>query len=653
MPEIAGGAGGTVLISAIRGTAGVGKTALAVHWAHQMASKFPDGQLYVNLCGYDPSGAPLAPAEVIRGFLDALAVPAERIPTGPDAQAGLYRSLLAGRRMLIVLDNASEAAQVRPLLPGTASCLVLVTSRNQLTGLAATEGAHRLTLDVLAEDEARDLLAYRLGTGRVTAEPEAVADLMTLCARLPLALNIVAARAAAQPTKTLAMLAAGLSDERGRLDALDTGEPASSLRALFSWSFQKLSKPAARMFRLLGLHAGPDITAAAAASLASLAPNRARAALAELADAHLITEHAPGRYAFHDLLRAYAVDLAAETDSEAERREAVHRVLDHYLHTAYSGTLALNPARPRVPLAVPRPGVTLEAISSPHEALAWFGAERQVLLAAVTQASDTGFDTHAWQLPWTLTLFLDRRGYWHDLVASQHIAIAAAKRLGDRAGLAHAYRDLGWASFHLGAFAEALGYFREALDLHAQLGDRAGQARAHYDMAAAAERLDMLDEALGNAELSLAMIQVEGDDTAVSRALNAVGWLHGRLGKYEEALRCCEQALGLIRGLGDLLNEAATLDSAGYALSHLGRHIEAISYLRTAVGILGGMRAHYLQALVLIHLGDACNLGGELDEGRDAWQDALTILDDLQHPDADQVRAKLAQLHTTAGSQGC
>ncbi len=364
------------------------------------------------------------------------------------------------------------------------------------------------------------------------------------------------------------------------------------------------------MFRLLGVHTGPDITVPAAASLAGLAASLARPLIAELADAHLIGEHAPGRYAFHDLLRAYAADLAAATETDAERREAVHRVLDHYLHTAHSGTRALNPARPRVVMEPPQPGVTPQYMTCASEALAWFAAERQVLLAAIAQASDLGFDTHAWQLPWALTLFLDRQGYWHDLVASQHTAIAAAKRLGDLAGQAHACRDLGWARFHLGAFTAALFYFCEALDLHTQLGDRPGQARAHYDIAAAGEQLGNLGEALGHAQQSLALTETEDDPAALSRALNAVGWLDGQLGNHRQALRSCEQALDLIRGCGDPLNEAATMDSVGYALYHLGRHTDAISYLRAAVAMLEGMGTHYLQALVLIHLGDACEATG-------------------------------------------
>ena len=643
LAEVASSASGTVVISAIRGTAGVGKTTVAVHWAHRVAGQFPHGQLYVNLRGNGPSSALVSPTEAIRGFLDALAVPAERIPSGADAQAGLFRSLLAGRKMLILLDNAKDAAQVRPLLPGTVGCLVLVTSRSRLTGLAAAEGAQPLTVNLFAEHEARDLLSQRLGHERVSAEPDAVAELITLSARLPLALSIAAARAA-EPTQPLASLVAELRSERGRLDSFETGDPGSSLRVLFSWSYQNLSQPGARMFRLLSLHPGPDITAAAAASLAALTPAQARALITELADANLISESAPGRYAFHDLLRRYATDLAIAADAEAERRESMHRILDHYLHTACAGTRALNPARPRLALEPPRAGVSPEVISSPADAMEWFSAERHVLIAATTWASGQGFDRHAWQLPWALALFFQRKGYWPDLVASQHGAIAAAQRLGDLAGQAHACRDLGWAKFHLGAFTGAGDCFHRALDLHTQLRDPAGQARDHHDIAAADAKLGRFSQALEHAQQSLALLEGGSDRAALAKATNGVGYLHAQLGDYEQGLAYCERALDLIRGLNDPLNEAATLDSVGYALTYLGRYAEAIDYLRTAAGMIEGLRALPWKVEILIHLGDACVAGGNPEEGHRAWQDALAIMDNLHHPDTDQFRARLAQI---------
>jgi transcriptional regulator with XRE-family HTH domain len=328
--ENAGGGGpGTVVISAIGGTAGVGKTALALHWAHQVAGRFGDGQLYVNLCGFGPSGSPATASGAIRGLLDALGIQPECIPASPEAQAGLYRSLLSDKRVLLVLDNALDEQQVRPLLPASAGSLVIITSRNQLSGLVAADGARLLILDVLTHAEAVQALAVRLGAGRAAAEPALVDEIAGLCACLPLALAVTAARAAARPGLPLSALAAELRDAAGRLDALDAGDPAASVRAVFSWSYQQLSADTARMFRLLGLHPGPDISIPAAASLAGTSRSEARRMLGELTRGCLVSEYAPGRYAFHDLLRAYAADQARAHDGQAERATATGRVLDY------------------------------------------------------------------------------------------------------------------------------------------------------------------------------------------------------------------------------------------------------------------------------------------------------------------------------------
>ncbi len=326
------GAAGTVLTVAISGTAGVGKTTLAVHWAHRAAKHFPDGQLYVNLRGFDPSGAPMAPSDAIRGFLEAFGMSAERIPASPDAQAALYRSLLAGRRMLITLDNARDDAQVRPLLPGSAPCLVVVTSRRQLAGLAATEAAHLLTLDMLTRAEAHEMLSHRLGRQLVDDETGAVGELISLCTGLPLALAIVAARHAARPSHPLQALVEELRPVQGRmkvLDATDVADAVTSTRAVFSWSYQSLSHQAARMFRLLAAHPEPEITAAAAASVAGVGPERARQLLTELVLANLLAEHADGSCTFNDLLRAYAAEQAGGSDSHGGQSAAMRRMLDH------------------------------------------------------------------------------------------------------------------------------------------------------------------------------------------------------------------------------------------------------------------------------------------------------------------------------------
>src|SRR5262249_52223542 len=410
--------GGTVVISAIGGTAGVGKTALAVYWAHRVADRFPDGQLHVNLRGFDPSGQVMAPAEAGRRFLDALQVPPERVPVDLDAQAALYRSQLAGRRMLVVLDNARDTAQVRPLLPGAPTCLVVVTSRNQLTGLVATDGAHPVTLDLLTDDEARQLLAQRLGADRVAAEPAAVEQIITRCAHLPLALALVAARAAIRPHAGLRVLAEELRDTGHRWQMLTGDDPASDVQAVLPCSYQALTPDAARLFRLLGLHPGPALAAAAAASLAGLPPSAVRPVLAELTGASLLVEHTAGRYTFHDLLRAYATDLARRMDTDQHRHTATVRMLDHYLHTAYTADRLLQPARAPPARTPPAPDVTPQQPTGHQQALDWFPVQHPVLVAPIEQAAATGFAIPTWQLTWTLRTFLDRRGHWHDQAAT-------------------------------------------------------------------------------------------------------------------------------------------------------------------------------------------------------------------------------------------
>jgi len=423
-----------VPICVVSGTAGVGKTALAVHWAHRVAARFPDGQLYLNLRGFDPGGPAMQPAEAVRAVLDGWQVPPQRIPSSPAAQESLYRSTFAGRRVLVVLDNARDAEQVRPLLPGTPGCLVVVTSRDQLSGLVAIEGAHPVPLDLLPPDEARELLASRLGTARIAAEPDAVDSIATSCARLPLALAIVAARAATNPVRSLGTLAADLRAGQGSLDAFDGGERVADVRAVFSWSYRTLGPASGRLFRLLGLHAGPDISATAAAGLAGVPPREVRPLLVELTRARLVAEQPPGRYAVHDLLRAYATELSQTLDNPADRRAAQRRVLNHHLHTAHAATMLLNPHRDPITLAPAEPGVTPERFAGHADALDWFVVERPVLLASVEQAAAIGLDAYAWQLVWSLATYLERQGHWHDWTAVQRTGLEAARRLGDRAG---------------------------------------------------------------------------------------------------------------------------------------------------------------------------------------------------------------------------
>jgi DNA-binding SARP family transcriptional activator/tetratricopeptide (TPR) repeat protein len=640
----ADGAGRAMVISVIEGTAGIGKTALAVHFAHQVAGDFPDGQLYVNLRGFDPAGPPMTPGEAVRIFLDALGVRAGQLPASLDAQVGLYRSLLAGRRMLVLLDNARDAGQVRPLLPASPGCLVLVTSRSQLTGLAAAEGAMPLALDLLTGEEAKELLAARLGGDRLAADPAAAQELTGLCARLPLALAIAAARAATQPALALADLAAELRDAGGRLDALDAGDAAASVRAVFSWSYQQLDAASARMFRLLGLHPGPAIGTPAAASLAGLPLRPARTVLTELTRAHLLAEPAPGRFAFHDLLRAYAAERAQAGEGGTERHAAVHRMLDHYLHTACPAALLIHPTSQTMTLPPLQPGVEPQHLADIGQAQAWFESERQVLMAAATQALEEGFYTHAWQIAWALGRFLDLLGHWDDWVAAEHIALTATERLGDRAAQAFAHWQFGYARARLGDYKDAHAHLERALSIYTELRDGTGAAEAHITLGVMLEEQGRDADALGHTRQALELFNAAGDRAGQALALNGIGWLHIKLGDYRQARTSCGQALELFQERGYPRLEADIWDSLGLAHHHLGDHAEAAACYQRALGLYREIGDRWAQAETLGHIGDTRLAAGQPDEARAAWEEALAILDDLHHPDAGRVRTKLAGL---------
>jgi DNA-binding SARP family transcriptional activator/DNA-binding XRE family transcriptional regulator len=524
-----------VAIAALTGMAGIGKTALAVHWAHQVAEQFPDGQLFVNLRGFSP-GPLVTPTEAVCGFLIALGASPSRIPADTDGQAALYRTMIAGRRMLIVLDNAQDAEQVRPLLPGSPGCLVLVTSRNVLTGLAAADGAHLISLNMLTDSESRELLSVNLGSERALAEPAAIRELIALCDHLPLALRDVAARAVARAGLPLSALAAEMRDVRGRLDVLETGEPATSVRVVFSWSRAKLGEGASRMFRLLGIHPGRDITVSTAACLAGVPREQAHVVLTDLCGEHLLTEYAPGRYSFHDLLRAYAEERARFIDSEAERRAAVRRVLDYYLHTANMASVFICPCRTEVTLLRPRPSVVVEDIDGPAQATEWFERERHALLAVIGQAAEEGHAPHAWELPWIAGLYLRGTAERQSLVAAQESALEVAVRQGDLAGQAMAHQHLGWLRFLLGDTVSVGDHLEEAAELARQVGDKQLRALSVLSSAYVLHSRGRIQEAAVQASRAIRLFQVAGDWRGEACAGYAIGWHYAQLRDSRQAI---------------------------------------------------------------------------------------------------------------------
>ncbi len=633
-----------VVISAIGGIGGVGKTWLALRWAHANAQHFPDGQLYVNLRGFDPGAGPVPWPVAVRGFLDALGVDPGRVPADPQAQVGLYRSLVAGRQLLIVLDNARDTDTVAQLLPGAGGNAVVVTSRHQLPGLVAGHGARPMTLDLLPDADARELLARQLGAARISAEPATIVELIEHCAGLPLALGIVAARAALRPDRPLADIAAQLRAAGTRLDALDAGELSVNLRAVLSCSVAALTPAAAEVFALVGLAPGPDLSLAAAASLAGRSTAATGGLLRQLGTANLIQEHAPGRYRMHDLVRLYAVELAAGPDPTGATDpagRALRRLLDHYLHTAHGGALLLSPQRDPLPLTVAADGVAAEQFDHLDAALAWFTAEHPVLLAAVRRAGTAGFDRHAAALAWTLATFFDRQGHWDDWVAVGQVAVDAAGRLADRAVQAQAHRLLANAYSNLRRYDETHAHLRHALGRFEELGDAAGCAHVHFDIAMLFDRQGQPARALPAARRSLELYRLAGTAVQQAVALNAIGWYHSQLGEHRTGIGYCEQALALAKEVGSQYGQANTWDSLGYAHHHLGEHQRAAACYTEALDLFRAMGDRHAEGIVLVHLGDSHDAAGDRAAARDAWGTAQPILDDLAHPEAAAVRAKL------------
>ncbi|TPQ19462.1 AfsR/SARP family transcriptional regulator [Streptomyces sporangiiformans] len=631
----------TVVISAIAGMAGIGKTTLAVHWAHRVAERFPDGQLYVNLRGYDPSGAVMSAGEAVRLFLDALGVPPERVPHGVDAQAALYRSLLARRRFLVLLDNARDTDQVRPLLPGTPGCLTIVTSRNQLSGLVCAHGAHALTLRPLDAEQARVFLARRLGAQRLEGESGAVAEITALCAGLPLALACVAARAAAHPHFPLSAIAAELRATHGSLDAFSRTDASANVSAVFSWSSGALSTGVARLFRLLALHPGPDFSVPAAAALAGLPVREARQLLSELAEVHLIGEHSPGRYAFHDLLRAHAAELVHAQHPEAEREAATDRLYAYYLHTAHAADLLLTPHADSLPPEQLPAGVAAEPLADDQQALTWLTAEYPALLTLIDAAAHSGRDRLACLLTWSLEPFFDRRGHWHDYAAAHRTALESALRLADPAWEARGLRGLGRAEGRLGLYDQSRPRLGRALELFTELGDDIGRANTHRSLGWECDQQGDLPGALRHNQQALELFRDGDHRAAQASVLNAVGWYHALLGQYRQSLSHCSEALAMLRDLGDRYGQAATWHSIAYAQQHLGRHPQALLGYRNGLALCQELGVPYMEASTLVDLGDTHLTLGDHDNAHAAWRQALTLLTSLGHPDVDRVRARL------------
>ncbi|HUD37586.1 MAG TPA: BTAD domain-containing putative transcriptional regulator [Streptosporangiaceae bacterium] len=638
----------TMVISAIGGTAGVGKTALALRWAHQVAPHFPDGQLYVNLRGYAP-GQPMEAGEALSRFLRTMGVAGCDIPADTQERAARYRSLLAGRQMLILLDNASEVAQVRPLLPGAPGCVTLVTSRDSLAGLVARDGAHRIDLGLLPLPEAVVLLRAMIGA-RVNDDPASVTELAELCARLPLTLRVAAELAIARPTVPLADLAAELADGRRRLDLMDAGGDASTaVRTVFSWSYRHLDGAAARAFRLAGLHPGPSVDRQALAALAGVTTGEAGRMLAVLARAYLLQAVGPGRYGLHDLLGAYARELAVAHDDEQDRRTALTRLSDYYLGAAAAAMDTAFPAeasrRPRIEAASPVPDPPFPDQAA---ALAWLDAERANMTATIVYAADHGRPCHdrpghATRLAEILFRYLDAGGHFAEAIIIHAHAHRAAVRAGDQASEGTALANLGATHSRQGRDQQACEYIRQALRLHGEVGDQIGQVRALSLLGCVDRWRGRYQRAAEHQRQALTLARDIADPTGEAYALAYLGELDLLQDRYDRADEHIRKALILFRELGDRNGEAGALNSLGEALAGAGLTAQSRAKHEAALELADRSGHKYEQARAHDGLARGYQADGDTARAHRHWEGALSLYTDLDTPEASQVRSRLTR----------
>lgn len=638
------------VIGAIGGAPGVGKTTLALHWAHRTAHRFPDGQLYVNLRGYDPEGDPLTPSTAVRYFLESLGVPDKRIPSLLDGQIALYRSLLARRRCLILLDNARDANQVRPLLPGNPACLTIITSRQQLTGLAVSSGARLLDLDVLTLPEALEYLARRLGTARVEREREAATAMAGHCGRLPLALAIVCARAEIRPAAPLAEIAAELEEGRDGLHAFSisgASDPVTDTRSVFSWSYRALSERAAEAFRRLWLIPSHEVSLEAAASMTGLPVRVMRRVMSELHSASLCTPERSGLYSTHSMLRLFSREASRAEDSRHLVEEARQRLYDHYLHTAHNASTAINTHREQPVLPLPAPGAQAISFASTAEAAEWLHHEMPNLQAIVTHHTDYGAGAQIWRLAAVLELFLDRSGRRQEQIETQRAALLAAQRVGDIAGQAWMHRSLGFALGRSEPDDEAEEHLHTALAMFSEIGDLPEEALARRYLAFLANVRKAHRGALVHYKAATALYEKAGHTVGTASVSNEVGWTRILLGDFEGAVRDCRHAIALAQAAGNRNVEAASWDSLGVAHHRLGDNAASLRALDRALAAYRRLNDVYLIADTLVHIGDV-HATESSEDARAAWSEALDILGTIGHPESDLIRERLAVLDSSS-----
>ena len=636
---------GAVTVAVVAGTPGLGKTTFAIHAAHRLRPDFPDGQLFVSLRG--GSDHPVPPDEVLARFLRDLGVEGARVPVDVEERAAMYRTRLAERQMLIVLDDARDAAQVRPLLPGTGSCAVIVSSRHRLSDLA---GSRLIDLDILDDAEATELFTRIIGADRAEAEPGPVHDVLGVCAGLPLAIRIAGARLAARRTWTVRTLADRLADQRRRMDELTAGDLA--MRACFQVSFDALPHQngngagPARAFRLLGVWQGPSIGLPAAAALIGQPEWPVADALEVLVDAHLLESPAPDRYRLHDLLRAYAAERARADDPPQAVEDAVRRVLDWYLRTAVAAAGAVAPYLDQVPLDPAEPAGEPFAFATAERALAWCEQERTNLVAATRQAAAHGLHDIAWKLPVAMKVCLDRLGYRAESLATHHIALASARKLGDRRGEAWVLTNLG---MELGQqhVDDAIGHFEQALAIYREIGDRREEARAANALAFTYVVLGRYEEAVSALLDSLELQRGAGRRYGEAVALCNLAEAYVELGRHEEAIARSQEALAIAREIDAVRDEGYALHNLGRAHLGQGHLAEAADLFDQALPIHRAAGDRYGEAQDLQRIGAVHASAGRVAEARETWTQARGLFEALgEDGRAAQLGTQLAELNT-------
>ncbi len=625
-----------VVIEALDGMAGIGKTTLAVHVAHRLAASLPDVQLFVDLHGHTSNQDPVSPMAALDALLRTVGVPADVIPNDLDSRAALWRAELATRRAVLVLDNAASAGQVRPLLPGTSSCLTLITSRHRLADLETT---HTLSLDVLTEQEAMTLFTRIVGAERLTGQLAAASEVISLCGRLPLAVRIAGARLRSRPAWTVQHLADRLHQAATPLTELSTGD--RSVAAAFALSYRHLDPAQQRMFRLLGLHPGVLFDAAAVAALTADPPAETEALLDALVDAHLLQEPTAGQYRFHDLLRSHAATVAAD-EPEHSRARAMTRLTDFYLHTAYAASRQLDSQFQPIDIGEPAPGFAASDMPDEAAAMSWFDSNHANVLATLRMATEHDRFTKVWQLAWTLDNYHYRRGHIRASLTAWRAGLAAAERLGDIAVQAKAHRRLGLAFGPAGEHAEAIRHLGLSLALAEQAGDVAGQAGAHFVLALTWSRRDD-ERVLTHITDALRLYRQIGNAQWEIRSLSMLGACEARLGRYESARVHCEKALDLCRHSQDRYGEADSLDSLGALAASTGRHSTALDHYTAALSAWRKLDNTYRQADTLAAIGQTHTATGRTEAAREAWQEAADLYDGQGRSEqAERLRRRIA-----------